>query len=113
MIENLTKENFFNELHDQYPEAVEHFCKWIDEYKREVNWDTLFGGDLVRAPKFHEIPFEMQNGIIARFELELFNNGHGNGKEHYVGIAKQYKGQVRELFKDLQLNIEKRRQKLN
>lgn len=115
-MENLNKENFWNALHDQYPEAVEHFCKWIDDYKREVGWDILFGGEDVhpdKKPKFHDLPFEMQNGIIARFELELFNNGHGNGKERYKDIAVQYRGQIKNLFADLQKNLIKRQSKLN
>lgn len=107
-MENLNKENFWNALHDQYPEAVERFCKWIDDYKKEVGWSDLFQGQ-----KFHDIPFEMQNGIIARFELELFNNGHGNGKDRYKDIATQYRGQIKNLFADLQRQLQKRQTKLN
>jgi hypothetical protein len=115
-MDNLNKENFWDALHDQYPEAVEHFCKWIDDYKREVGWDILFGGENVapkNIPKFHDIPFDMQNGILARYELELFNNGHGRGKEIYQDIKLKFKDQIKNLFADLQSQITKRKAKLN
>jgi hypothetical protein len=108
-MENLNKENFWNELRELYPEAVDHFCKWIDEYKKEVKWLDLFADGI----KFHDIPFDMQNGIIARFELELFNNGNGKGKEVAGDILENYKQQVRGLFKDLQRSINRRGVKLN
>lgn len=109
MIQNLNKENFFNALERQYPDAVEHFLNWIDEYKREVDWNLLFG----EAVKFHDIPFEMQNGIIARYELELHNNKQGQGKEQYEAIAENFKGQIVDLFAEVQRNIILRRKKLN
>ncbi len=81
-MENLTKENFFNELMEKYPAAMANFCKWIDEYKKRVDWHGLFnwnyhagekepdGKDKYRYPKFHEIPYEMQIGIILKWMQE-------------------------------------------
>lgn len=106
---NLTKENFFNDLRKQYPAAVDYFSQWIDKYKQEVNWNELFGEKV----KFHDIPFEMQNGILARFELELFNNRAGRGKEEYSKVANIFKGQLKALFADLQTGINDRSVKLN
>lgn len=75
----LTKENFWNELNEKYPEQMKVFCAWIDEYKKRVEWDRLFqygnmkivppGQKLATslAPKFHEIPIAMQIGIILEF----------------------------------------------
>ena len=115
MIQNLSKENF-NELHDAYPGAVEFFMQWFEEYKNEVNWEGLFGNNVehLHAPivRFDDIPFEMQNGIIARFELELFNNSFGKGKDEYVAIAEQYKSQIVKLFAELDEQIIKFKQKL-
>lgn len=108
-MQNLNKENFWNDLHDAYPEAVEHFCRWIDNYKKEVGWSLLFSEDI----KFHDLPFEMQNGIIARFELELFNNKQGKGPEVYLKIAEDYKQQLKNLFADLQKSTINRSTKLN
>lgn len=121
-MENLNKDNFWNQLHERFPDAVNHFCKWIDEYKKEVNWNKLFNAGiqqalqcdgLTTAPKFHELPFEMQNGILARYELELFNNSKAKGKEEYVLIADNYKRVLENIFKDLQLTINRRSIELN
>lgn len=112
-VDNLTKENFWNDMHSECPEAVEHFRNWIDNYKKEVNWETLFGGEIVRAAKFHDLPFEMQNGIIARYELELFNNKNGEGVSKYIDIANHYKEQLKNLFRDVQRSIILRAKKLN
>jgi hypothetical protein len=106
MIQSLTKENFFDELHDMFPDAVEHFFTWLNEYKKEVGWDLLFQNAFF---EFQDLPFDMQNGIIARYELELFNNGHGNGKEIYEGLADKYRVQIRNIFIELQLQINRRK----
>lgn len=51
------------------------FCIWIDFYKSSVDWDDLFGDSWkdVSTPKFHDIPFEMQFGIILAFFAEKIN----------------------------------------
>lgn len=103
-MKGMTKENFWNQLKKDYPEAVEHFCKWIDEYKREVGWIKLFGPRV----KFHDLPIDMQNGIIARFDLEKYN-----GKEEARRITGNLPSQTRSLFADLQDKIQKRSIKLN
>lgn len=73
-MQNLTKENFFNEMKEKYPLAMKDFCNWIDKYKVQNNWDMLFNGGLqitehveTRAPKFHDLPFAMQIGIMAQY----------------------------------------------
>ncbi len=101
-MENLNKENFWNALMAKYPKAVEHFCNWIDEYKNEVKWNDIFGKNV----KFHDLPFEMQNGIIARYELELYNNHQGKGKEEYLQIAENYAPEIKKIFQELQQTIE-------
>lgn len=71
----LTKDNCFDELMQKYPKAMKIFCNWIDEYKKEVQWDNLFGnytatGDIgLDSIKFHDIPYDMQVGIWIRFLL--------------------------------------------
>jgi hypothetical protein len=40
--QTLTKENFFNGMIEKYPKAMNHFCEWIDNYKKAVDWDGLF-----------------------------------------------------------------------
>lgn len=110
----LTKEEFWDPLKDKFPDAFDFFAKWIDDYKEESNWKALFNETPERpAPKFHDLPFEMQNGIIARFELELFNNAAGHGKEIAKNVQANYKGQIVNLFRDLQSQIVKRQDKFN
>lgn len=75
-LENLTKENFFNRMQQQYPEAMEIFCNWIDEYKKAVNWNSLFNsnsdfqdsnGKNAPALKYYDLPLAMQYGIWLQF----------------------------------------------
>lgn len=104
-MESLTKENFWNDLHDRYPGAVDHFCKWIDQYKEEVGWKHLFheryfnGTDFFNNPdeiiKFHHIPFDMQVGIIIRYIEET----EGDFKERPVYMQK-LRDTITEFFKD-------------
>lgn len=83
--ENLNKENLFNELFSAFPATALKFHAWIDDYKEEVKWDSLFNSHLVKrgfndsgspyrvqAPKFHELPFDMQKGILLRFLCEVY-----------------------------------------
>lgn len=107
-MESLTKENFFNELTEQYPNAMVQFKDWIDKYKDDHNWDVLFGdwallnaemnrdalcGDIVEAPKFHEIPYEMQVGILLLFACH--NMPDGNAGE----FVRFFNNQFTEMFK--------------
>jgi hypothetical protein len=73
-MEGLTKENFFNEQMRINPLVTQRFCDWVDEYKSEANWDFLFNAgygdgthEPTRAPKFHELPLELQEGIMGVF----------------------------------------------
>lgn len=73
-MDNLNKENFFNELMEKYPAATKDFCNWIDKYKDQNFWDRLFGNnyrdDHSNWIKFHHIPMEMQIGIIFKYFSE-------------------------------------------
>lgn len=62
---SLTKENFWNELQKKYPKQMEVFCKWIDDYKKRVEWDMIFTSNR----KFHDIPIAMQIGILMEFTM--------------------------------------------
>lgn len=64
---NLNKSDFWDPLREIAPDAVDKFCKWVDEYKKEVGWTEKLGIEL----KFHDLPFELQVGIIHRFNLEM------------------------------------------
>lgn len=72
----LTKENFFDAMSEKYPNAMQRFNDFIDKYKTSVNWNELFNdeesytGTPGNAPKFHEIPYELQVGVIMLFIRE-------------------------------------------
>lgn len=73
-MEGITKKLFFDEMATLYPEAMKIFNYWIDNYKKSVHWDHIFNAGaydnwsaLTTAPKFHDLPFELQFGIIAAF----------------------------------------------
>lgn len=74
-MENLNKKNYFTEeWKTKYPKASEAFCSWIDQYKKDIDWDSLFNGAYIdeaflgyRCIKFHELPLEMQYGILSKF----------------------------------------------
>jgi hypothetical protein len=79
LYDNLNKQNFWNDLKIKCPNAVAHFCIWIDQYKLVTDWNKLFNektipppingySDIVlKAPKFHDLPVEMQLGILIRY----------------------------------------------
>lgn len=106
MLQNLTKENFFDALKEKFPDAMDHFCKWVDDYKKEVGWETLFGGDMVRAPKYHELPVEMQAGIMGRYLTEQMSSEFGKGQEFYArSVGEQYSEYLKGQFFKIQLMI--------
>jgi len=110
-MENLTKENFWNEMQQKYPLAMKDFCNWIDEYKKTNNWKKLFNDtyhqtNVKRAgngeicsidfstPKFHDLPIAMQMGIWNEYldvnssslqkcqnDIEIFLNATQEGME--------------------------------
>lgn len=91
MEENLSLDNTWNRMKELYPLAMEAFLKWIDEYKESVNWLELFNADKrqfilndmqpihveIKSPKFHDLPLEMQVGIIAKWLFTVKQNNEG------------------------------------
>ncbi|MFI5140649.1 MAG: hypothetical protein ACHQIM_22720 [Sphingobacteriales bacterium] len=79
----LTKEDFWNKLMTTCPKAVTSFCNWIDEYKSATLWNDLFNGAIAdtyggrtEAPKFHDLPFPMQYGILCQYFNDLIAGGY-------------------------------------
>lgn len=66
-MENFNKNNLFDSLYETQPKAMKLFCDWIDEYKKECEWLDIFAIGV----KFHDIPIEMQLGILLRFFSEM------------------------------------------
>lgn len=68
--ENLNLDNFFNPLLKvRCPLALDAFCRWVDNYKQENDWNSLFG----HKTKFHHIPYPMQFGIFIRFFSDMYS----------------------------------------
>lgn len=85
MKQNLTLENFWNDLYIKYPKATKVFCNWIDKYKVKNNWENLFNGGVcisgseddafdfsTEAPKYHDLPWAMQLGIWIEFITDYY-----------------------------------------
>lgn len=91
----LTKENFWNEMLQKYPNSTKLFCAWIDKYKEVVGWHNLFGAHQTRikgnivclgyAPKFHDVPYDMQVGIWIRFAEDTLNDLFEQPEYTYCG----------------------------
>lgn len=100
---HLSKENFFNQIGKDSPKALKIFCDFIDNYKKSINWNQLFnpnfkpdgsiGGnpvDKMIGPKFHDLPFHLQKGVIENFLLLndiLLTIEKSKGKGYYYGLT--------------------------
>jgi hypothetical protein len=88
-MQSMTKEHFWNLLQAQFPEQMNDFTRWIDEFKRREHWEILFNtghetnyGPGERGawpyksnyhkhyPKFHDLPPAMQIGIFIQYTVE-------------------------------------------
>ena len=89
-IHNLTKENFFNKLSEQFPLAMEQFSRWLQNYKSETRWGKTFGSrndeQVIIMPEFYEIPFEMQMGILIAFFRETAEDSNYPNVLNYLPI---------------------------
>lgn len=85
------------ELEAEFPEIVEHFRTWIDEYKKEIDWSSLFQP----AIKFHDLPAELQQGVLIRYTNESAEYWAENEKE--AGTFFAFVGHLQLLFEDDQV----------
>ena len=68
MRKQLTKAGFWEPLKEECPRGMKLFVEFIDKYKAENDWDTLFGPFIYgEAPKYHDLPTAMQFGIFTEF----------------------------------------------
>lgn len=82
----IEKENFFDEMSEKYPQAMDKFKEFIDKYKSSVEWDKLFDKANFnynhrfnlptnrKSLKFHDLPFELQFGVLVAFIIEATND---------------------------------------
>lgn len=87
-MENLTKENFFNEMKQKYPKAMDHFCVWIDQYKIRIGWANIFHGHMFQTPKYHDLPIAWQIGIFFQYMMECFHRDDLR-QENFLESAKE------------------------
>jgi hypothetical protein len=100
--QTLTKENFWDGMTVRFPKSMKMFGKWIDDYKKEVDWNSLFNAWVLTYPaadgkestilslakKFHEIPYAMQQGIWIEFAKEFFNRcGRSSDYDYIMDLA--------------------------
>ena len=91
MITSLTKENFWDELMEKYPDEMKTFCVWIDEYKVRIAWPFLFSGTEI---KYHHLPIAMQVGIFIQYTKEV------NGPNLDIPpLMDNFPGTIREWFR--------------
>lgn len=101
----LTKENFFNEMMEQYPKATKEFCDWIDDYKASVNWNSLFKANENTMQlhsstyKFHEIPYDMQVGIWIAFAMDTLEHLFEQPEYSYCGDLEE---DIKTVFKEIE-----------
>lgn len=85
-MDKMTKAGYWDQLMADYPDQMNDFCTWIDEYKRREGWAILFNTgrllnrDLVQSldtsiaihdPKFHDLPNAMQIGVFIQYTVEM------------------------------------------
>lgn len=82
--DELTLNDFWRPLKEKYPDALEHYCTWIDKLKEDVYWKLIFAtGNYpkkepreygakteTRQPKAHELPAFLQIGIFLLYVSE-------------------------------------------
>jgi hypothetical protein len=72
----MSKENFWNDIESRWAGGFEFFKQWIDDYKKEVGWEKLFGTQI----KYHDLPEAMQIGIFLQYTIEA------NGTRYHFEI---------------------------
>lgn len=116
MVQPLTKENFFNDLEKECPDAVEDFKQWIDEFKVKIGWDKIFvcNPGTGQVLKFDSIPFELQTGIIGRYIVERMCAITETGVQNYERSAgREHREHLVQMFKTVQHDLEKKKNALN
>lgn len=93
-MQGLTKQNFWNALHAKFPDQVDLFCQWMDDWKKENLWHLLIQDGV----KFHDLPFEMQVGILERFKIEMYNKMRGARPTHANDFVDAYKKGLQAFF---------------
>ena len=90
------EENFWVDMHREYPKAMTLFGSWIDCYKETHRWNRMVNNDY----KYHDLPFEMQIGIFIGFVREVMHDRYGEvvdlGTENWNDYMESFLIQVEE-----------------
>lgn len=76
-----SKKEYWDPIEQTCPDAFAIFSNWIDSYKKRVNWNLIFsnykaGNELKSLIKFHDLPYEMQIGVLMQFFVETAGPDH-------------------------------------
>lgn len=94
-VDNLNKQEFWDQLNKDYPQAMKHFCNWIDWYKAANDWAFMFGTEV----KYHTIPLAMQIGIFICYYFNLYEGAPDFLIEYDHIDVDGFGDNVREIFK--------------
>lgn len=106
---NLNYGNFWENNTLRFPLAIKSLHAFIDEYKAEIKWHDVFAGcleilvadhtdnintqpiynRLPDPPKFHDIPLDMQTGIIIRWIFKVTENYPAHRQQLTQGLISQ------------------------
>ena len=119
-MDNLSKENTWNAIEQESPIAFAHFMAWLDEYKKSVNWRGLFNGGInyndyghgleiievnlcvTKAPKFHDLPMEMQIGIMMKYLEDSIPEAEAG----FANLCKEMRNDMDDTFEFLNNRLE-------
>lgn len=71
--QNLTKENFWDDVAIRFPKAFYVFTQWLDEWKNTYGTNNWVDFSIPVEPKdikFHDYPYAMQLGIMIEFMVD-------------------------------------------
>ncbi len=76
----MSKNDFFNVMEKDYPQAMVMFGKWIDDFKEKIDWKNIFPMETSinaegilegkSTKKFHDLNFYLQDGIMRLFFMQ-------------------------------------------
>jgi hypothetical protein len=94
MLKSLTKETFWNELIAKYPELMDEFKLFIDEYKKRVSWPDLIGSYI----KYHDLPVELQVGVFIQWTMQRGSINNFMDGTHVISMD-QFATAIKDWFK--------------
>lgn len=93
----------WDKIQEQFPNSMKYFIYWFDHYKKAVGWEGLFNETIiVQAPKFHDLPYEMQHGIWISFASDVLNTLYE--QPEYTPLL-DVEEEVNQVFKEIEQDV--------